>query len=171
MSSEFAQMMETPELTLADYLGKLDAVCELPRHRSDQLDVCCELPGESDQLLISLEEDRHGWRNLEGNAVYLSDLDPRERLLEIILPWLTPKIACYSDSILWRLYRKDGGEMLVCVAKESRELSGVIRWEGSEITLESGVVAILERVNGAIRIRGEALAIETDRKISAVANL
>lgn len=171
LSGAFAQMMEMPELTLADYLERIDAVCQLPTHRADQLDVCCELLCDPEQILISVEEEAHGLKHPGGNVVYLSDLDPRERLLDVVQSWLAPKIECYSDNILWRLYRQDGGEVLICVAKEGRHLHGVIRWEGAEITLESGFLAFLERENGTIQIRGAHEIIETDRKEIASSGL
>lgn len=153
LRAAFAKLMDMPELPLDTYLQGIDAVCSLPHYRSDRLDVYFELRGNSTRCLTSIEGERHGLRSPSGNIVYLSDLDPRERLLQVIETWLDSGVECFSDSILWRLYREGERELLVCVAREGRVLKGVIHWAGEVVELRQGTVAMIERVRGAHHIR------------------
>lgn len=155
LSAEFATLMDMPELPLADYLATLDSAFILSESRPNLLDVCVELEGNPQRLLTSIEGERHGVRNEAGNVVYLTDLDPRERLLDVIGPWLDPGVACYSGTILWRLYRDAGRELLVCIARQDRKLEGLVRWGGEEVEFLSGTVALLERAEGKLKIFAE----------------
>lgn len=155
LRSEFAKLMGIPELSLETYLSGVDAVCTLPNNRPDHLDVCYELSGVPARRLTSIEGKWHGIRNETGNVVYLSDLDPRESLLQVIEPWLDREVTCYSDSILWRLYRDEERELLICIAREGRVLRGLIRWAGEVVEFRSGTSAILEKINGALSIHAQ----------------
>lgn len=148
LEDEFAEMMGLPGWSLVRYLNRIDAVCTLPKYRPDRLDVVCELTGEPERVLVSTEGERHGITNMEGNAVYLSDLDPRERLMDVIEPWLKSEVTCWSDTILWRLYREETRDLLICVAREGRRLRGLVRWGKEEIELDSGTAVLLEKRNG-----------------------
>ena len=152
LSADFARLMALPELSLPRYLSEMDAEYTLPVHRSEALDVCLELEVDPLRLLTSIEGERHGVRNEAGNVVYLSDLDPRGRLLQVIAPWLEPEVECFSNGILWRLYREGGRELLICVAREGRQLRGVLRWAGETVEFRSGTRAFLERENGVLKL-------------------
>ncbi len=146
IDAEFAELMDLPVLPLARYLARVDATCTLPQYRPTRLDVGCELEVDADRLLLSAEGGRHGMHNAARNAIYLSDLDPRGQLLDLIEPWLESSITCWSDTILWRRYREGNREVLVCVAREGRRLQGLIRWSGEEIVFDTGTVCLLERI-------------------------
>jgi hypothetical protein len=108
-------------------------------------------------VLISVEQESHGIRNVKGNVIYLSDLDPRHRLLAVIEPWLSPEVTCYSDSIQWRLYREGDYSILVCIARQDSQMRGLIRWAGHEIEFKGGTSAFVENRAGELKVRGEGL--------------
>ena len=165
LNAEFANLLNMPELPLETYLAAVDAICTLPQHRPDQLDICVELEGDPGAIVTSIEGERHGMQNEEGNLIYLSDLDPRERLLDIIEPWLNTDVTCYSDSILWRLYRDGEREFLVCIAREGRTLNGLIRWDGEEMEFRSGKVVFWDKKSGPPKVY------ERGSELEATANL
>jgi len=149
---EFAKLMEMEELSLETYLKGIDAICTLPKGRADILDVCYELEGDPSRILTSIEGEKHGLKNKSGNAVYLTDLDPRERLLNLIEPWISSEVTCYSDNILWRYYREQEREFVVCIAKEGRQMRGLIRWGKKEVEFHSGTSALLEKINDNLSV-------------------
>lgn len=157
LRDEFAQLLDMPVLTLERYLAALTAVCTLPLDRPENLDVCVPLDGEESRLLISLENERHGVRNATGNVIYISDLDPRERLLHLLEAWLTPEVTCHSASIQWRLYRDGPRAILVCIARRDSQLRGLIRWGKHEVEFSAGTVALIETVAGELKIHGDKL--------------
>ena len=152
ISGDFRCLLEMPELSLPDYLAGIDAAYTLPGYRADILDVHYELEGKSPRHLISIEGQKHGVRNASGNVVYLTDLDPRERLMEVIAPWLNGEVTVHSDSILWRLYRDGARELLICIAKEKRMLCGTVRWGAERFELSAGVIAFFEKKEGRISV-------------------
>ena len=155
---EFAEIMDMPVLPLELYLAGIESVCTLPApNRPDRLDVYYPIEGEQGRVLLSIEQEPHGIRSPKGNVIYLSDLDPRQRLLEIIEPWLSPEVTCYSDSIQWRLYRDGDRSLLVCIARQDAQLRGLIRWAGHEVEFRAGTSAFVENRAGELNIRGEGL--------------
>lgn len=152
LNEVFSQMLEMENLPLDVYLNKINSSCTLPQYRSDHLDVCYELKADFSNGMTSVEDQVHGIKNKKGNVVYISDLDPRERLLDIIEPWLSSRVICYSDSILWRLYREGDRELVVCIAKEGRTLRGLVRWENGEVEFDAGTVAIIEKADSGLSV-------------------
>lgn len=157
LRAEFADLIGMPQLPLDRYLGRIYSACTLPLNRPEKLDLCYPLDGERDRVLISVEDEPHAIRNNAGNVYYLSDLDPRQRLLAIIEPWLSREVTCYSDSIQWRLFKDSDRTLLVCISRQDRHLQGLIRWAGREVEFVSGTIAFLELRNGELNVSGEGL--------------
>ncbi len=155
LRKEFAEIMGMEELGVESYLSGIDAIYRLPANRPEQLDVHYDLEDYSENVLQSSEGEAHAIRSRSGNAVFLSDLDPRERLVDMIEPWLDSSISCYADSILWRHYKEEGRELLICIATENRAMRGLIRWGDEEIEIRSGTRLIIERT-------GEGAVFHTD---------
>jgi len=161
LREEFAGLMQMPPLPLENYLAAIDAVCTLPLNRPDKLDICVPIDGDPARTLVSIEQEAHGIRTPQGNVVYLTDLDPRQRLLDVLDPWLGSEVTCYSGSIQWRLYRDEDRSILVCIARQDLQMRGLIRWAGQEIEFRSGLVALIENRSGELKIHGEGLQSRT----------
>lgn len=93
----------------------------------------------------------------KGNVAYLTDLDPRLRLLEQLQGWIASEVECHSDNILWRLYRRDGRAILVCIARKDRQMSGILRFAKHQIEIKRGTVAFIEETDGKPALHGEDL--------------
>lgn len=152
--SEFSALMEMEPLSLEEYLASIDGSCQLPKGRPEKLEVCVPMSGAEEQLLISSEGELNGIRNQAGNCLYLTDLDPRERLLALIQPWLEPSVSCHSDAILWRLYRSTERETLVLAARQNRRLEGVVQFAGRYLKFSDGLVAFVEWEEGQLTVHG-----------------
>jgi len=163
LRADFAELLASPELSLEEYLEGVNAVATLPPYRPESLDVGYPLSGEEARLLCTLEGEPHGMRSPSGNCVYLSDLDPRRELLDVITPWLTSDVACFSDTILWRLYREESRSLLILISRKDRELSGLVRVAGhslefsggtiARVTWEEGHVPLVEGVGVSVQIK------------------
>lgn len=160
LSEEFAAMMGMPQLTLAQYLTGIDAICKLDPGRPEQLDVSYPLASIEGRSFLSIEGEPHGLRSMSGNTVYLSDLDPRVRLLDTIGLWLAPRVKCFSDSILWRLYQDGQRQILVVAAKKDRKLEGIIHFSGRTLEFKKGLIALVEVEGSSLRIHGEGVSWE-----------
>ncbi|MGE9291543.1 MAG: hypothetical protein ACQKBT_11165 [Puniceicoccales bacterium] len=156
LEAGFAEMLGMPELTLTQYLSGIDAQCQLPDFRTLQIDVSYPLRGAEDRLLVSIEGCPHGIRSEAGNVFYLSDLDPGSLLIDCLEPWLQPEVKCYSDAILWRLYRngETGRAKLVLIARRERQLRGIIEYGGERIELAGGTLATIESDDTELRVSG-----------------
>lgn len=154
INREFAELLNMEPLSLADYLEGIDAACQLPKERPEKLEVCVSLRGDEGRLQISSEGERHGIVNHQGNVLYLTDLDPRERLLQKIQPWLELPVVCHSGAILWRLYQSGQRQTLVLVARQNRCLEGTIHFAGHQLEFSKGLVAFVEIEAGALSVHG-----------------
>jgi len=157
LSGEFGKLLEMQPLTLNRYLAAIEAVCTLPQGRSNYLDVCYPLKEVKGRMLVSGENELHGIKNAAGNIIYLTDLDPRERLLDLLESKWKPSVECHSDTILWRLYKERDREVLVLIARKDRVLRGLVRFSGQEFKLNGGTVALIESWNGKIHVRGDSV--------------
>jgi hypothetical protein len=165
LADEFATLLEAPAPPLERYLEWMASTCTLPPNRPERLDVTFPLTGPSDQLLISKEGESHGLRSRDGRIVYLSDLDPRERLL----PFLAaagpspefPSLAIFSADILGRLYRRknasEGEYVLILIARQNCELRGVIEIGEHRFKLTAGTVAFAFLNSAGIEVQGDGV--------------
>jgi hypothetical protein len=153
IADEFAAVagLSTP-LTLPDYVGALESRYALPAYRAAYLDCSVPLTGIASTLLTSVEGEPHAAESGDGHVVYLTDLDPRERLLDTVEPWLNPPIACHGDSILWKAYQDGDSFLVVLIAKEGRTMDGVIEAAGHAIRIWGGTTALLTIANGEISV-------------------
>ncbi|WPJ96724.1 hypothetical protein SH580_03270 [Coraliomargarita algicola] len=155
LNAAFSDMMGLPMPTLSQYLSGIDAQCQLPEFRTLQIEVSYPLRGPAERLLVSIEGEAHGARNTAGNVLYLSDLEPGSQLIDHIEAWLQPEVKCYSDAILWRLYRKaDGRSKLLLAARRERQLQGIIDYAGQRIELFAGTIASIEADGNELSVNG-----------------
>jgi hypothetical protein len=157
LREEFSDLMDMPALSLRQYLAGIDAICKLAPMRPEQLDVSYPLEAIEGRTLVSIEGEYHGFRSVKGNVVYLSDLDPRVRLLNVLELWLSPQVSCFSDSILWRLYQDENRQVLVLAAKKDRRLEGIVCFCGKTLEFKGGGIALVEVEGSTLKVHGEGL--------------
>ena len=156
ITAEFAALLGlTRPLPLAAYTEAMAASYTLPRHRAAFLDCGIALDTYTDRVSPSAEDAPMGAMDASGRVVYLSDLDPRGRLLDRVQPWLSPAVECFSDSILWRLYAGEERQVLVLIAREERRMQGIVRFAGQEFEISGGTFALAEIAGGTLQITGE----------------
>ncbi|MFA6292444.1 MAG: hypothetical protein WC637_11715, partial [Victivallales bacterium] len=142
LSADFAKLLEIPEMSAEHYMGGLDVECSLPAYRPQRLEVCRQLSSRLANKLVSCEDEIHGVKTKSGNVVFLTDLDPQQRLLEQIGDTLHKTVKVHGDNILWRLYRDESGDSLIAVSADNRPLSGIIFWGKTVIEIDGGSAGI-----------------------------
>jgi hypothetical protein len=157
LASAFADLLGAPAMHAEHYMAGLDAVCTLPTHRPQRLEVCRPLPIGLRGGLTSCEGERHGVASVDGNVIFLTDLDPQQRLVDRIADVLPSEFEAFGDNLLWRRYRGAGPEMLVVIAKDDRPLRGLVRWSGTSFELSGGSVGLFELSEQGIRSEGDVL--------------
>ena len=156
ISGEFAALIGFKQrLPLNDYVQALTVRYTLPQHRADFLDCTVALDACTDSVILSAEDEPSAAANSAGSVVYQTDLDPRERLLDRITPWLNPEVECYSDSILWRLYQAADRKVLVLIAREGRRMQGIVRWGGHHLQITDGTCALVEIAGDQLSVTGD----------------
>ena len=153
--AEFAQLLEMPELPLERYLAGIEAAATMPANRPQRIDVTYPLRGDAKRITVSTEDEPHAIRNTRGNVHYLTDLDPLTRLLDVIEPAFSPEVRCASASMLWRLYREEGRDILVLIARKDRRLDGIVKFAGHTIEFEAGTVAHVIAQDGTVKVHGD----------------
>jgi len=153
ISAEFAQLAGlTKPISVDDYLHSLYSRYAVPSGRSVFLDCYVSLIGYAEKPLISVENEPHGVRSAAGNIVYLSDLDPRDRLLDLIASWLPSRLECYSDTILWRMYTNGERTLAIAISREGRKLHGIVNIGAHTVMLTEGTLALIDSNTGAVEV-------------------
>lgn len=160
LTAEFARLCEMPELTAEHYMQGLEVECTLPLYRPQRLEVCRQLSGDLPNKLVSREDEIHGVTAGEGNVVFLTDLDPQQRLLDRIEDVLDKTVTAHGANLLWRLYRDATGERLMVVASDDRPLRGIIFWGRVVIEISGGSTGLL-----ALEASGRPVLIAGDLEI------
>ncbi len=156
LRADFADLLEMPEMTAEHYMRGIDAECTLPTYRAQRLEVCRQLSRELPNKLVSLEGEIHGAR--AGQAVFLTDLDPQQRLIDQIEDALETPVTAHGENLLWRLYRDDSGEALVVVSADDRPLRGILSWSSSTMEITGGLAGVFTRdPSGAFAMQGDIL--------------
>jgi len=138
LSSDFAKFLEMPEMTAEHYMGGFD--CTLPAFRPQRLEVCRQLAKNLPNKLVSCEGEIHGVK--AGNAVFLTDLDPQQRLIEQIEDAWDMPVRAYGGNLLWRLYRDESGDALIVVSADDRPLGGVVFWGLIAFEIQGGTAGV-----------------------------
>jgi hypothetical protein len=154
LREEFAALLGMAPLSFADFRANIESFSPHWDGRPEKLDIIYPLRGEAERLLISVEDEPHGMRSPDGNVFYLTDLDPRERLLNLVKDLMQPEVRCHSDSIRWRLYRRGGRSIIVCIARKERRMRGILSFAGREIEVTDGTVGFIEEEGGKIETYG-----------------
>jgi hypothetical protein len=154
---EFAKLLDMPEVSLANYLNAINDTGGLSWGRPPRLDLTYPLSGDKTRLQTSVEDEPNGMLSPDGNVLYMTDADPRTRLLDHIERWAKPEVKCFSESIQWRHYRKGADSFIVCIARKEQSMRGILRFEKNEIEIKSGTVAFIKISGGKVEIQGEEL--------------
>ncbi len=154
LAAEFARLLDMPEMTADHYMRGLDAACTLPKFRAQRLEVCRELSSELPNKLQSCEGEVHGVS--AGEVIFLTDLDPKNRLLEHVESVLNSAVIAHGGNILWRLYRGEADEALVVVSASEVPLRGLLAWGDDWLELDGGFAGIfIRRPSGEIGAEGD----------------
>ena len=154
LAADFAGLLEMPEMSADHYMRGLDASCTLPKFRAQRLEVCRQLSSELPNKLESCEGEIHGVR--AGEVIFLTDLDPKNRLIEHIEPVLESQVTAHGGNILWRLYRGAADDALVVVSADDTPVRGILAWEDVWIELDGGSAGVLTRdTSGKIQAEGD----------------
>ncbi|MDR3707396.1 MAG: hypothetical protein P4L33_03780 [Capsulimonadaceae bacterium] len=145
---------------LDEYLDSIRSRYQLPNRRADALDCVAPLDSYAGSPLRSVEGEAHGVASLNGRVVYLSDLDPRARLIDAIEPWLRAPIRCHCDAALWRAYRSSAEIVVVIVARDGRRLDGIVEADRRLLRLKGGELALVSIRDGNIAVVGDNVSWE-----------
>lgn len=155
LAEAFASLLDMPTIQAEHYLAGLQAVCTLPSIRAQRLEVCRPLQAGLPRGLTSCEGEPHGVISMAGNTVFLTDLDPQDRLIDRITDILPTNIRGHGDNLLWRHYRGPDDDLIVVVPRSDRPLLGVICWDQEVIELSNGSIAMITRKNGHVEVSGD----------------
>lgn len=117
---------------------------ELPQARPDRFDLAYPIPMEGDRAIASTEGDIHGVHSPCGKAVWFSGYEASEPVLAELRRSVPPPVACHSATVLWRLYRDGDRQLLMLVAAEDEELTGIVEFAGWRLRLNGGTCIGLE---------------------------
>jgi hypothetical protein len=140
LSADFAELLEMPEMSAEHYMRGFDVEYTLPEIRPQRLEVCRQLSAALPNKLVSCEGEVHGVRS--GETVFLTDLDPQDRLLEQIEDALEKAVRAHGKNLLWRLYRDEAGDSLVMVSADGGPLSGIVMWGSVAWEIQGGSAGV-----------------------------
>jgi hypothetical protein len=143
LCADFAKLLDIPEMSAEHYMRGFDVECTLPSFRPQILEVCRQLSNDLPSKLVSCEGEIHGVKSKKNNAVFLTDLDPQQRLVDQIEDKLSKTVKVHGENILWRLYRDESGLSLMVVSVDERTLNGVVLWGKSIIEIDGGSAGLL----------------------------
>jgi hypothetical protein len=143
LCADFAKLLDIPEMSAEHYMRGFDVECTLPSFRPQILEVCRQLSNDLPSKLVSCEGEIHGVKSKKGNVVFLTDLDPQQRLVDQIEDKLSKTVKVHGENILWRLYRDESGLSLMVVSVDERTLNGVVLWGKSIIEIDGGSAGLL----------------------------
>lgn len=136
LSADFASLLDMPEIGAEHYMRGFDVECTLPKFRPQRLEVCRQLSSALPNKLVSREGEIHGVH--AGNTVFLTDLDPQDRLIEQMEGAMEKSVAIHGSNLLCRLYSDESGEALMVVSSDDRPPCGLINWGGLLIEITGG---------------------------------
>lgn len=148
LTDEFSRMLGIKEFSLGKYITWVDSICTLPRSRPATLDISFPLEPDGGEAIISTEGNTHGIISPNGGLMYMSDLDPRGRLADIVETRTNSSVECFSDTILWRLYSAGDAMKLVLISKKDRQMRGIIRIGNNELEVKNGKIALVHIFEG-----------------------
>jgi hypothetical protein len=156
LSANFAELLGIPEMAAEHYMQGFDVECTLPAFRPERLEACRQLASDLPNKLVSCEGEIHGVRATRNEVVFLTDLDPQQRLVEQFGDALAKTVKVHADNLLWRLYRDESGDGLVVVAAEDRPARGIIFWGSAVIEIDGGSAGLftLDR-SGQLSMEGD----------------
>ncbi|MEI6421760.1 MAG: hypothetical protein WCP55_06035 [Lentisphaerota bacterium] len=142
LSADFAKLLGIPEMTAEHYMRGFDVECTLPAFRPQRLEACRQLSSNLPNKLVSCEGEIHGVKASGANVIFLTDLDPQQRLVEQIDDVLDNTVKVHGDNLLWRLYRDKSGDSLMVVSSDDRPPNGIIFWYKTVIEISGGSAGI-----------------------------
>jgi hypothetical protein len=144
LSAEFAALLAMPPLHADAYDAWFAQTgAPLPQHRPERFDLAYPLAVDPARAIPCDEGGIHGVRAPAGEVVWFSGYEASEEVLARCRSWAPAAVGCHSASVLWRLYRDGGRSLLMLVAREDAELSGIIEYAGHRLRLAGGTCACL----------------------------
>lgn len=165
LGKDFATLFGIPEMTASHYMAGLLAVCRLPPYRPQRLEVCRPLARSLPNTLVSCEGEIHGLKAQDEGAVFLTDLDPQERLIEAIEDRLSQRIVIHGANVIGRLYQGEGREALAVGSWDGLPLRGIVRWNGRLLELNGGTSGVITLRDSTFELSGDLLASHGDAKL------
>lgn len=121
----------------------------LPQGRPERFDLAYPLVVDAARAIRSTEGAVHGVRSPAGNVVWYSGYEASQAVLAECRRRSPSAVQCHSASVLWRLYRDEGRTLLMLIAREDQELSGIITFGSCSLRLSGGGACCLELSDGA----------------------
>jgi hypothetical protein len=144
IGAEFATLLGIDAIPLARYRAWFAESCtSLPKGRPDRFDPAFPVTSQNDNVLVSIEDQPCGARNAAGNCLYFSGFEASEAVLRQLRIWTNPGVRCHSGSILFREYQDANRRRLMLVARDGKELSGIVEFAGFALLFEGGDSACL----------------------------
>jgi hypothetical protein len=144
LTREFAALFAMPLIGADEYDAWFLATgVPMPGGRPERFDLAMPLEAEAGRLIQSTEGIPHGVRAGAGMAVWFSGYEASSEVIAQCRAWSAPAVACHAGSVLWRMYRKAGKTLVMLVAREDMELSGIIEVGGQSFRLHGGESACI----------------------------
>lgn len=110
----------------------------LPQGRPERFDLAYPLAVDATRAMVNGEGEVHGVRSPDGHACWFSGYEAATAVLAECRRLAPAPVRCHSVSALWRLYRGADRSLLMLVAREDQELSGIIEYAGWSLRLDGG---------------------------------
>ncbi len=139
LTSAFAGLVGIDPIHACAYDGWYQDACpELPQSRPERFDLAFPVAADRSRVIRSSEGDVCGVAALHGATVWFTGYEASEAVVEHCLRRSRSEVSCHSSTILWRLYRDDQRTLLMLVAKEDTDLSGIIQVSGHCLRFDGG---------------------------------
>ena len=164
LTADFAQLLGIAPIHVDAYDAWFRAACpQLPAARPERFDLALPVEVEPRRMLRSPEGDACGARSSTGDVVWFSGYEASEAVLRHCRRMTPMTIRCHSATVCWRQYRDADRSLLMLIATEDEELSGVIEAFGQRVELHGGESACL-----VVPDAGAAYVHSEDPAVSAV---
>ncbi|MBA3683912.1 MAG: hypothetical protein H0W72_01525 [Planctomycetes bacterium] len=116
---------------------------QLPTARPERFDLAFPMAVDPERILRSPEGDACGARSPGGQVIWFSGYEPSEAVLRHARRQIPASVRCHSATVLYREYRDQDRTLLMLIAKEDEELSGLVDAFGYRVSLDGGESACL----------------------------
>jgi len=159
IEDEFAELMNINKISTEKYMSWFKNCCtSLPQYRPDEFDPAYPVSSDCNNILFSVENEIVGAAGTDNNSIYFSEFEAASSVMNQLKRWKKSAIMCYSESIMYRLYKDDKRVLLMLVARENKDLSGIVNFNGHFLLFESGKTAcVIMTANDKLHISGDGV--------------